>query len=341
VSYASPREPIDAMSSEVLSAARHPRTRLLAAARPALPLRGRGGGRAADRSGRRRDAMAAGTAALISSGAGAPQALAVAISAGALGVRPRLLDSADHDGRTHPPVNNSKQSCVGSSATTCSSSTRSATSRSNVKPPTCSSPWCRAATSAAQSSSPATRGFEQWGEILADAMVAAALIDRLVHYATMITLKGKSYRLRRTRPRRHTRRSGPIRGALFAARNRRTIRRPLTVTSHRMMAMAPMTPLYIRRAQHKAGRRSPLPIGDPQRRDGAFMEPSGRNGGNRWQMERPRKPLKQADPQPVATHGNRFGAHGKEGVNGSSPLEGFTAGARLWHSAERWSKRGV
>jgi hypothetical protein len=35
-----------------------------------------------------------------------------------------------------------------------------------------------------------------WGEILGDAMVAAALIDRLVHHATMITLKGKSYRLR-------------------------------------------------------------------------------------------------------------------------------------------------
>src|SRR5437879_13664018 len=29
------------------------------------------------------------------------------------------------------------------------------------------------------------RGFEQWGEILGDAMVAAALIDRLVHHATM------------------------------------------------------------------------------------------------------------------------------------------------------------
>jgi DNA replication protein DnaC len=40
------------------------------------------------------------------------------------------------------------------------------------------------------------RSFEQWGEILGDAMVAAALIDRLVHHATMITLKGKSYRLR-------------------------------------------------------------------------------------------------------------------------------------------------
>lgn len=40
------------------------------------------------------------------------------------------------------------------------------------------------------------RSFEQWGEILGDAMVAAALIDRLVHHATMVTLKGKSYRLR-------------------------------------------------------------------------------------------------------------------------------------------------
>jgi hypothetical protein len=35
-----------------------------------------------------------------------------------------------------------------------------------------------------------------------------------------------------------------------------------------------------------------------------------------------RKPLKQADPQPVATHGNGSGAHGKEGVDGSSPSEG-------------------
>jgi DNA replication protein DnaC len=40
------------------------------------------------------------------------------------------------------------------------------------------------------------RGFEAWAEILGDAMVAAALIDRLVHHATMVTLKGKSYRLR-------------------------------------------------------------------------------------------------------------------------------------------------
>jgi hypothetical protein len=50
------------------------------------------------------------------------------------------------------------------------------------------------------------------------------------------------------------------------------------------------------------------------------MEPSGRN---RWQMGRARRPLKQADPQPVANDGNRFAAHGKEGVSGSSPEEGF------------------
>jgi DNA replication protein DnaC len=40
------------------------------------------------------------------------------------------------------------------------------------------------------------RGFEAWGEILSDAMVAAALIDRLVHHAHIVTLRGKSYRLR-------------------------------------------------------------------------------------------------------------------------------------------------
>jgi len=53
------------------------------------------------------------------------------------------------------------------------------------------------------------------------------------------------------------------------------------------------------------------------------MEPSGRNRWQRVANGTPPKPLKQADPQPVATHGNRFGAHGKEGVDGSSPSEGF------------------
>ena len=34
------------------------------------------------------------------------------------------------------------------------------------------------------------RGFEAWGEILGDAMVAAALIDRLVHHAHILATAG-------------------------------------------------------------------------------------------------------------------------------------------------------
>jgi hypothetical protein len=49
---------------------------------------------------------------------------------------------------------------------------------------------------------------------------------------------------------------------------------------------------------------------------------AGATGGNRWQMRQARKRLKQADPQPSATHGNGSRPHGKEGVDGSSPSEG-------------------
>jgi len=52
------------------------------------------------------------------------------------------------------------------------------------------------------------------------------------------------------------------------------------------------------------------------------MEPSERNQWQPVAMRHPQKRLKQADPQPMATHGNRFAAHGKEGVDGSSPSEG-------------------
>lgn len=41
---------------------------------------------------------------------------------------------------------------------------------------------------------------------------------------------------------------------------------------------------------------------------------AGATSGNLWQMGRARKPLKQADQQAIATHGNRFTAHGKEHV---------------------------
>ena len=68
---------------------------------------------------------------------------------------------------------------------------------------------------------------------------------------------------------------------------------------------------------------NPLFIDDPQRRDGAFMEPSGRNRSQPVANRPAPKRLKSAYRQPVATDGNGFGAHGKEGVDGSSPSEGF------------------
>ncbi len=40
------------------------------------------------------------------------------------------------------------------------------------------------------------KGFEQWGEILGDDIMATALIDRLVHHCHIINIRGNSYRMR-------------------------------------------------------------------------------------------------------------------------------------------------
>lgn len=40
------------------------------------------------------------------------------------------------------------------------------------------------------------RGFGEWAEIFGDAVVAAALLDRLLHHAVVIPIEGNSYRLR-------------------------------------------------------------------------------------------------------------------------------------------------
>jgi DNA replication protein DnaC len=40
------------------------------------------------------------------------------------------------------------------------------------------------------------RGFAEWGEIFGDTVVAAALLDRLLHHAVVIQIEGSSYRLR-------------------------------------------------------------------------------------------------------------------------------------------------
>ena len=40
--------------------------------------------------------------------------------------------------------------------------------------------------------------FGRWGDVFGDQAVAAAMIDRIVHHAKVLTLKGASYRLRNT-----------------------------------------------------------------------------------------------------------------------------------------------
>ena len=40
--------------------------------------------------------------------------------------------------------------------------------------------------------------FARWGDVFGDQVVAAAMIDRIVHHADVITLKGSSYRLKNT-----------------------------------------------------------------------------------------------------------------------------------------------
>ncbi len=51
--------------------------------------------------------------------------------------------------------------------------------------------------------------FARWSEVFLDATAAAAVIDRIVHHATVLKTEGDSYRLRTaTRKRRTQRRKG-------------------------------------------------------------------------------------------------------------------------------------
>jgi DNA replication protein DnaC len=40
------------------------------------------------------------------------------------------------------------------------------------------------------------KGFEEWGEIFGDEVMAGALIDRLVHHCHIVNIRGNSYRMR-------------------------------------------------------------------------------------------------------------------------------------------------
>ena len=40
------------------------------------------------------------------------------------------------------------------------------------------------------------KGFEEWGGVLGDEVMAAALIDRLLHHCHIVNIRGNSYRMR-------------------------------------------------------------------------------------------------------------------------------------------------
>ncbi len=43
------------------------------------------------------------------------------------------------------------------------------------------------------------KGFVDWGEIFADQVVATAILDRLLHHATTLNIKGESFWLKEKR----------------------------------------------------------------------------------------------------------------------------------------------
>lgn len=42
----------------------------------------------------------------------------------------------------------------------------------------------------------ANKAFGEWGEVLGDSVIAAAILDRLLHHSHIISIRGQSYRLR-------------------------------------------------------------------------------------------------------------------------------------------------
>ena len=43
------------------------------------------------------------------------------------------------------------------------------------------------------------RSVAEWGEVFGDAVVATAILDRLLHHSHVLTITGESYRLREKR----------------------------------------------------------------------------------------------------------------------------------------------
>lgn len=43
------------------------------------------------------------------------------------------------------------------------------------------------------------KGFAEWGDVLGDAVIATAILDRLLHHSHVVSIRGESYRLREKR----------------------------------------------------------------------------------------------------------------------------------------------
>ena len=65
------------------------------------------------------------------------------------------------------------------------------------------------------------KGFEEWGAILGDEVMAAARIDRLLHHCPVVNIRGNSYRMRE-----HTDLLRAISPRAHAARASKPKRRP-------------------------------------------------------------------------------------------------------------------
>src|SRR5689334_7334092 len=83
------------------------------------------------------------------------------------------------------------------------------------------------------------RGFADWGEISGDAVVAAALLDRLLHHAIVIQIEGSSYRLRehaQLLPEHMRSRPTPANPAEHAAKPRRARRKERDLSAARLIS---------------------------------------------------------------------------------------------------------
>ena len=57
-------------------------------------------------------------------------------------------------------------------------------------------PWCLPGTSGGSIILTSNKDFVEWGEVLGDIVIAAAVLDRLLHHSHVLNIRGESYRLR-------------------------------------------------------------------------------------------------------------------------------------------------